>query len=380
MRVHLKKVVLCLLLSATLSAYAQPSLKTTVFRKGENGFDTYRIPAIIQTQDGALIAFAEARKNSGSDTGDIDLVAKRSLDGGQTWGSIITVWDDADNTCGNPCPVVDRESGKIILVTTWNKGSDSESEINTRKSEDTRRIFVQTSDDNGVTWTSATEITSSVKDPAWTWYATGPCHAVQLYNKENRGRLVIPCNHGVFGKGTRSHIIYSDDLGASWHLGGSLQKGNEATAAELKNGDIILNMRGPRTKGKGRTRENAGRLTSFSNDGGRNFQPAMQDNALTEPVCQGSIINYTKRGRPTETLFFSNPDNPEKRKDMTVKRSKDSGTTWEVAFRLGAAPAAYSDLVVMSNGDLGVLYETGKAKCYERIDFVRFNKKSIKKL
>ena len=98
------------------------------------------------------------------------------------------------------------------------------------------------------------------------------------------------------------------------------------------------------------------------------------------PVCQGSIINYTKRGRPTETLFFSNPDNPEKRKDMTVKRSKDSGTTWEVAFRLGAAPAAYSDLVVMSNGDLGVLYETGKAKCYERIDFVRFNKKSIKKL
>ena len=87
---------------------AQPVHTATIYKKGDNGFDTYRIPATVRTKQGTVLAFAEARKHSRSDTGDIDLVLRRSTDGGRTWGDIITVWDDAGNVCGNPAPVVDR--------------------------------------------------------------------------------------------------------------------------------------------------------------------------------------------------------------------------------------------------------------------------------
>ena len=97
-----------LLLAPEFVSGGQMMTGDAVFRKGENGVHTYRIPAIVQTKAGTVLAFAEARHNSGSDTGDIDLVLKRSTDGGKTWGPIITVWDDAENVCGNPSPVVDR--------------------------------------------------------------------------------------------------------------------------------------------------------------------------------------------------------------------------------------------------------------------------------
>ena len=85
--------------------------------------------------------------------------------------------------------------------------------------------------------------------------------------------------------------------------------------------------------------------------------------------CNGSIINYAPKGKLTETLLFSNPDHPTKRKDMTVKISRDSGKNWQTAYRLSDIAAAYSDMVVLPNGDLGVMYETGVDSCYERIEF-----------
>ena len=201
---HLLTALVVLLTSG--AAFAQ-NLGNIVFQKGENGFDTYRIPALVQAADGTIIAFAEARKNSRSDTGNIDLVAKRSTDGGKTWGEIITIWDDNDNVCGNPAPILVKETGRIVLVTTWNLGTDHEKDIHARTSTDTRRVFSMYSDDNGLTWSTPVEITSSTKLPEWTWYATGPCHGIQT----KTGRLVVPCNHGVFAdqkaQGTHSHII-----------------------------------------------------------------------------------------------------------------------------------------------------------------------------
>lgn len=183
-----------LLLAPEFVSGGQMMTGDAVFRKGENGVHTYRIPAIVQTKAGTVLAFAEARHNSGSDTGDIDLVLKRSTDGGKTWGPIITVWDDAENVCGNPSPVVDRNTGRIILLSTWNNGKDPEKKIHSRESIDTRRVFCMYSDDDGLTWSKPKEITRSTKKNRWTWYATGPCHAIQLTS----GRIVIPCDHGTF--------------------------------------------------------------------------------------------------------------------------------------------------------------------------------------
>lgn len=151
-----------------------------VFSKGDYGYDTFRIPAIVRAKDGSLIVFAEARKHGAGDTGDIDLVMRRSRDGGVTWGEMSVVWDDAGNVCGNPSPVVDRSSGRIILVGTWNDGRDKESAIRSRESISTRKVFVMFSDDDGENWSVPKDITTETKRPEWTWYATGPCHQSNL--------------------------------------------------------------------------------------------------------------------------------------------------------------------------------------------------------
>lgn len=337
---------------------------TMVYRKGESGIDTYRIPAIVETSRGTILAFAEARRNSGSDTGDIDLVVKRSTDGGKTWGEMITIWDDADNCCGNPAPVIDRTTGRILLLSTWNNGHDHEKKIHARTSIDTRRVYSMYSDDDGLSWSTPTEITSQAKLPEWTWYATGPCHAIQLQS----GRIVIPCNHGNFGTETTSHVIYSDDHGETWQRSEDVKVGNESTVTELPDGSVMLNMR---TSGKNRDKTGYGRLVAISKDGGETFGEPYYDEALIEPVCNGSILNYTLDGVPTETLLFSNPETQKSRSNMTVKVSYDSGRTWERACSLTTGPTAYSDLTMLDGGDVACFYEAGLRRPYETIMFAR---------
>lgn len=359
-----------LILSASLMAQIS---KRLIYTKGEDGFDTYRIPAIVQAKDGTILAFAEARKNSGGDTGDIDLVVKRSSDGGKTWSKIITIWDDADNVCGNPAPVVDRSTGRIILVSTWNKGSDTERAIHARTSEDTRRVFVIFSDDNGLTWSDAHDITDQAKSPEWTWYATGPCHSIQLQS----GRIVVPCNHGVYDNGpagTRSHVIYSDNLGETWTIGGDARIGNESTVVELSGGDLMLNMRSWYGDS-----EKAGhqRVAAISHDAGKTFGEPFILKGLIEPVCNGSTIDYSPAGVRTGKILFSNPEHPSKRINMTVRMSSDNGATWERVCTLTEGPAAYSDLCVLADGDVVIAYEGGETRPYENITFARIDKKLL---
>lgn len=363
-----------LLLAPEFISGGQMMTGNAVFRKGENGIHTYRIPAIVQTKNGTILAFAEARHNSGSDTGDIDLVLKRSTDGGMTWEPIITVWDDAENVCGNPSPVVDRETGRIILLSTWNNGKDPEKKIHSKESMDTRRVFCIYSDDDGLTWSKPKEITRSTKKSKWTWYATGPCHAIQLTS----GRIVVPCDHGNFidrkTSVSASHVFYSDNGGKSWKLGGILEAGNESTVVELADGSVMLNMR---TERSGREEHGYGRLVAISHDQGKSFGKPYYDNGLIEPVCNASIINYNTDGKPTEKLLFSNPESKNKRKNMTLRMSRDSGQYWERVCTLTEGPAAYSDLVVFNNGDVGILYECGKNNPYETITFARIPAKTV---
>ena len=342
-----------------------------VFKKGENGVHTYRIPAITRTRSGVLLAFAEARHNSGSDTGDIDLVLKRSFDGGKTWSEMITIWDDESNVCGNPSPVVDRRTGKIILLATWNDGSDHEPDIHKRTSLDTRRVFRIFSEDEGLTWSEPVEITDQTKLPEWTWYATGPSHAVQLPS----GRIIVPCNHGNFGSESTSHVIYSDDGGETWAIGGETHVGNECTLARLPGGKLMLNMRETDPE---RQQYGNGRLVAVSLDEGLSFEKPYYDSSLTEPVCNASLINGSPL-RPSNTLFFSNPEHPSKRVNLTLRMSRDAGRNWKRVATLTEGPAAYSDLVIMRNKDVGVLYEAGETNPYEAIYFARLRRKDLNK-
>lgn len=332
-----------------------------IFKERTEGYFCFRIPAIIKTKDGTLLAFAEGRKYNCSDEEDIDLVLKRSTDNGKTWGDIIMVWDDGGNTCGNPAPVVDQNTGKVHLLMTWNLGEDDIGEINNGTSKDTRRVFVTGSTDDGLTWETPREITSSVKLPEWGWYATGPCHGLQLSSGPYAGRMVIPCDNIGIGSTRKgySHVIYSDDGGLTWELGGVTpqDKVNESTVAVLSDGKLMLNMR------------NSGstfRRVSTSSNGGESWSDLTTDTNLVEPVCQGSLLSDNIKG--THTLFFSNPASTE-RKNMTIKMSVDDGNTWAKSYIVHSGPAAYSDIVMISEEEIGIFYEGGLTKPYEGIAF-----------
>lgn len=331
-----------------------------IYQERSDGYSCYRIPAIVKTKEGTLLAFAEARKANCKDEGDIDLVVKSSTDGGKTWGKMRVVWDDAGNTCGNPAPVVDQRTGKIHLLMTWNLGEDHINEIGAGTSKDTRRVFVTSSSDDGLTWEPPREITSSVKRPGWGWYATGPCHGLQISKGQYAGRLVIPCDYIEVGQGRRgySHVIYSDDAGETWELGGisPKDKANESTVAELSDGRLMLNMRSSTSI----------RQVATSSDGGKTWQNMRPDYALVEPVCQGSLLNHNINN--VHTLLFSNPASST-RDNMTIKMSTDDGATWKKSYKVHAGPSAYSDLVMVSEDKVGIFYEGGIANPYQGIAF-----------
>ncbi|HJZ93409.1 MAG TPA: sialidase family protein [Gemmataceae bacterium] len=331
-----------------------------LFKVGDGGYHTYRIPSLIVTNGGVLLAFCEGRKSGRGDTGDIDLVLKRSRDGGKTWDKTQVVWDDADNTCGNPCPVVDRNTGTLWLLMTHNLRGDTEEKIVGGTSKGSRTVWVTKSTDDGATWDRPVDITKDVKKPEWTWYATGPGVGIQLKS----GRLLVPCDHKADGgKVRQSHVIFSDDAGKSWKLGGVVgPRCNECQAVELADGAVMLNMRS--FQGNNR------RLVAVSSDGGETFSKPADDAVLVEPVCQASILRA-----PGEKggIIFSNPAST-RREKMTVRLSTDDGKTWPHARVLSDGPAAYSCLAVLPDGRIGCLYERGTKDPYEEIVLARFSR------
>ncbi len=356
---------LLLTLFVSAGAYAE-LIQTPIFVSGEDGYDTYRIPAVAVSKQGTVLAFCEGRMAGRSDTGNIDMLVKRSTDNGVTWSKQQIIWDDVGNTCGNPAPVVDQKTGTIFLLMTWNRGDDHERDIIDLKSKDTRRVFVTQSNDDGLSWSTPKEITSNTKKPTWTWYATGPGAGIQLKKGKHKGRLVIPCDHiEAKTKHYYSHVIYSDDHGATWQLGGSTPEHqvNECEVVELNTGELMLNMRNY-------DREKHQRQVAISRDGGDTWTDQHHDTALIEPICQASIRRVGKmRGKHKQDLLFSNPANETKRLNMTIRLSRDNGKNWPHALVLHEGPSAYSDLVVLDNGLVGCLYERGDKHAYETITF-----------
>jgi sialidase-1 len=334
-----------------------------VYVAGEGGYQAYRIPSVIATTKGTLLAFAEARRTGAGDAGDIDLVLKRSHDHGDSWSRMQVVGDNGPNTFGNPCAVVDRNTGTVLLLTTQNRGTDREKDIIAGTSGASRTVWAMKSEDDGVTWSAPVEITTSLKRPDWTWYATGPGIGIQTTS----GRLVIPANHAEAGTGVhRSHLFFSDDGGRSWRLGASSEAGtNESQVVELT-GRLMVNMRNHPAK-----LENF-RMVATSADGGETLSVAYPDRALIEPPAQASILRMTSaKAEDRNRLLFANPAST-KRERLTARLSYDEGRSWPVARVIHEGPAAYSSLVAIPPMSIGLLFERGDRSPYERITFARF--------
>jgi sialidase-1 len=347
-----------------------------VYKSGTEGYHTFRIPSIVKAPNGDLLAFCEGRKNSPSDRGDIDILLRRSRDGGRTWGGIQVVWDDGENTCGNPCAVVDETTGALWLLLSHNIGTDREKEILAGAGAGTRTVWVSHSTDHGETWSAPEEITAATKAADWGWYATGPGVGVQIKHGPHAGRLVIPCDHSFPAKnaetdpgaGYGSHAIYSDDHGKTWKMGAPIQpRVNECQLVELFDGKgtLLMDMRSYAKRSR--------RAQAESSDGGATWGRMRDADALEEPVCQASILRWERGKKAAGLLVFSNPAHPKKRVNLTIKASADNGKTWPLSRVLTKGPAAYSCLVAIDDTAAGCLYESGERMAYERITFARFS-------
>jgi sialidase-1 len=357
------------------------------FVSGTDGYDIFRIPAVVQSPGGDVLAFAEGRE-SGSDSGDIDIVLRRSTDGGCTWEPLQVVSDMGANTIGNPAPVFDPATGQLILLSVRNGGDTHESEILRGEAtpEGTRRVFVQTSDDEGLSFSEPREITASAKQANWRWYATTPGHAIALATGPYAGRLVVPANHsaappagstdtGAEAKYYGGHTLYSDDHGQTWHIGfvednyNGFINSNETTAAQLPDGRVYFNTREHNGSAPGT------RADAYSLDGGQSLEPTYRPQAALEgPVVQGSVLQLEGKKAP---LLYSGPRHPSSRAVMSIRASYDGGVTWNRTEDISGLPAAYSDLVQLDQRTVGLLYETGADYTYATIEFRRLDVKDV---
>ncbi len=351
-------------------------IDAAVFRRGMDArYHTFRIPAIVRAANGDLLAFAEGRVQSGSDSGDIDVVMRRSGDGGRTWGELSIVADNGDGVFGNPAPVVDRESGDVVLLLVRQEAGSHESQIRSGK-HGSRTPYVMRSADHGKTWSEPRSLLESCDREGWGWYATGPCHAIQLRHGEHAGRLVVPANfsslaHGGGNAALGAHLLLSDDAGETWRIGAvdeaNLGKPevnpNESTVAELADGRLYVNTRDHGGKSR------ATRAFAISVDGGETFVAPFQSvEGLVAPVCQGSVL------ADGEVLLFSGPSVGNKRERLAIRVSDDAGATWREALVIEPGMSAYSDLVALERNRYGVLFESDG---YGRIRFRSFDRNAL---
>lgn len=316
----------------------------TLFQAGEAGYTCFRIPALVVTKKGILLAFAEARKDSCNDDADIDLVYKRSLDGGKNWGPLQVLLDDGTQSVNQPAPVLDRDTGIVWLPFCKNN----------------QRVFVTSTSDEGVTWSTPRDITASVTEANWKYVASGPGHGIQLRS----GRLLIPAwgdtTPGEFtwrpvkwGQVSFSFTMYSDDHGLTWKHGRPMYENltDECQAVETSDGRVYMTLRPRRGAPKKRGH-------SWSDDGGHSWSLIELDENLPDPYCEGSIIRARQSHglQPSQIILVSIPRKAG-RNQITARLSKDEAQTWSVSKVLYPGPSAYSDLAIAEDGKVLCLFE-----------------------
>jgi len=322
-----------------------------IFEAGEGDYGIFRIPSIISMPKGSklknghaldddlIIVLAEARRNGSLDDGDIDLVMKKSPDGGKSWSELIIVktWKDGTGKIGNATPVFNTSSGELYLLYI---AGPKPSEYKT---------YLSTSADGGVNWIDKGVLYDGI---------VGPGHGIEIVGGQYDERLVVPV-HGNGGPLT----LYSDDGGSSWETGEMLLDGNESEIAQInEQGDLIMVVR--TNKPVAKPHDPLEKIYAISSDGGETWSVLKIMENVKEPICMSSIISGNGN------LYYSYPDDYFSRSRMSIAKSINEGESWTVTQLIYAGPSGYSDMALMTNGNVALVFENGAVEYDERITFV----------
>lgn len=363
---------------------------------GQDNCDTYRIPGLVTTNNGTLIAVYDNRYNNSKDLQeDIDIGMSRSIDGGQTWEPMKVIMDMGEwggrpeslNGIGDPCVLYDEKNATLWVAALWMSAATEKDMLwwaskPGMSPEQTGQFMLSKSTDDGLSWSAPINITKQIKDPSWQLLLQGPGRGICMKN----GTLVFPVQFkedigeksldgGQFT--CHSSIIYSTDGGENWKIGtGAKANTTEAQVAELSNGSLMLNMRDDRNRTD--KSETNGRAVSVTRDLGKTWETHPTSNAaLQEPNCMGSLISADVRmdGQMRKVLFFSNPNSKTKRTNMTIKASTDEGHTWAETHQVELyAPAGYgySCMTMVDENTVGILYEGVKDLYFQKVALGEF--------
>ncbi|WP_406452264.1 exo-alpha-sialidase [Streptomyces sp. NBC_01622] len=342
------------------------------------GYACFRIPAVVRTNDGTLLAFAEGRVLNCGDAADIDIVVKRSTDDGATWSPLQVVNHGGGDTHGNPAPVVDRGTGRILLAETYNPGRTDSASCSVPCD---RTPHMQYSDDDGLTWSQPRDLSEEILPPDWnSWYATGPVHGIQLTRGRHRGRLVFGVNtetwDGSRVTANNAALIVSDDGGDHWRIGATdsypiaadgtwRQKPSELTMTERTDGSILVSGREQDGTDLGH------RTQAVSRDGGDSFTAPFRDlPGLYAPQVQCATLGVGSR------ILLSCDADPDRRRTMMIRSSYDGGRTWDGVDRGTVVTkdwSGYSDMARIDGDTVGLLFEGGAVSATDEIRFARFD-------
>jgi sialidase-1 len=355
---HIVAKLTCLVLcSLSMSASMEQPSFVDVFVPVKDGFTSIRIPSIVATTHGTLVAFAEGRK-SNADQAQNKIISKRSSDSGQTWSAVQVLADDGENSLNNPTAVVDQTTGRIFLMYQRIPAHTSESSKAITTGFDgplVYRSFLITSDDDAKTWSSPLDVTRTTKHPTIaTTIASGPGIGIQLTRGPHKDRLIIPFNEGPFYK-WNNYAVFSDDHGQTWACGhnapgnmaGQHSKVNEVQMVELEDGSVMLNSR--------QFDGSKCRKIAISHDGGENWSPIADASELRDPSCMASILRYSFKD--SGQILYSGPDST-RRENGTIYLSTDDAKTWPTKRVLFAGSFSYSVLVKLPDDSIGCLFES----------------------
>ncbi len=390
----LRPLALALLTASCLPLSAAPPFieKQDLFSENTLGFKIYHIPGIVVTAKGTVLAWCEARKKGG-DWDDIKVLLRRSTDQGKTWSQPQSICDVPGPKEKNPFSLLIKNVDKNDV--TYNNPvliAGKDGTVHALFCLEYMRSFYMRSTDDGVTWSTPVEITSTFEKfrPAYDWkvLATGPDHGIQLKS----GRLLVPVwlSTGTGGNAHRPSVtatIYSDDDGKTWQASeiavpctDTWINPNETIAIELADSSVMLNVRSESKHHR--------RITTTSKDGATGWSEPKFEEALLESICMGSIIRMsTKESSDKNRILFSNPNNllradgkqePGKNRDrrnMTVKLSYDEGQTWQVSKVIDPGWSAYSDIAVAQDGTILCFYGRGDKPSFAgaHLTLARFN-------
>ena len=370
---------------ATPDQSPPPARFAPVFVAGQDGYACYRIPAMVTTRKGTILAVADGRISGCGDIPNrLDLVLRRSLDNGRTWTPLQVIADYGRSTndtdvypaygVTNPIPrvaagdaalLLDRTNGRVWVL--YDNGAYLAAKANNR----VIKLELRFSDDDGRTWSPGIDVEALNPGlrPSGTDFLAGPGNGIQLANGPHAGRLIFPAY--VYGKPYYSTLIYSDDQGRTWRRGGNAGTGGgEIQVAETLDGHLLATIRNNTFPEKGV------RFFNTSPDGGESwgtpyFQSARQP-ALPDPKCQASLFRLS--GSRAGVLLLAHAADPASRVNLTLRLSDDEGRAWPSSLLAYGGSSAYSALTQLDSGDIGLLVEMDG---YKRIGFARFSAEEI---